>query len=1398
MFVIFRDDHGRACVKQQLNTTTNDVEVTQLREDDDFTGDYWVSQDESTLAIVYSFCIRFFRVPSFELFHVAEQQDNELISVSHGCLSADGKMFTFCLNKGENKVYNSIRLESDFVNVSSISFKDGGRCWVNSKYIIIQKGKEFYRLVHEEPKESSLIKGNIVVQDRNNEMYVIHRHGFFSTKIDVIDAEGSVESFSELEKVRPIEYADISEQYLVIGNKTTFQVYHRQTREVVLQFDRECDIQSILISRNQQHISYVEDSYCVVCDIRERKRVAEVCKTFVRPTTMFKVLDEELILLKNTDEAFICFKKTIILCESKYFVYPIHRGFLLFFNTRVFCLKEDGKKCNTYECHEGNVVDVSIILDSSLLNVKFEDGTRMLLEWSPINGFGRTAKCKNLDLDSDVSINDLCFILAEQLNEKQTFEQQLREQEQRNEELLAQITKMNEKAYEEQPKDKDQQNEELLAENTKMKEKFQAIYEELNKDPHNFGKEYYTELISRVDACSNEIKELVKPPQSFFDWLSSNPTVDSIFDSLGNVNMAKEFVNNLRSVVERHGFTGHLRVSFGSQYNIIAENPIIGILHEDKMKEKMRELLELNPFFDCYNQCLELNYQALFLDNTSNAINLIDIKFRNIQEDMNKFRSIKHITKAINKTNFNSLFSIKEQINNYQHDVSTFETTLFSNARNALIAELSDIQQSLNDIIREVSFENVDIIAALEELNLSTINFPFVPKVINIKYAQGTLRFARTWNSVQFTDDLCLKCFCFSSLYLGDKESNLKDLRHELRVLTRSDPCVVELKGVTLVYDQEENEDPTLEFVCLELERAPYDLEQYLTEFPDLNEDTKISIAKQLVKCVLTMHTRGIMLRDIKPNNALVFCDEDGNNPIIKLCDFSDSIDPQNTLSRTIAAAAFYIPPEVARGGPHTIMGDIFSLGRTICRVFGSPIDINEFFCPHSDILKKCEHLEPLERPSIYELALKWDIDFDLDVRKEMTKFLFERQELENETMLHSEYYIDSDDFSTVFSKIREQLSENNRRFFKDAIITVGDQRLHLTQYIRYLFQHRFVPPITLKSTDTDVKNMCTFLYCCLVFQAPIDDSQVGNFVLNALSCDFDKLSDAAVFARAFPMQSLSFQNIASDDNLNFNLYGGEDVPVTDENRETFVEEEWSDRSEYIHDTFHDFDLPEQLRALSFNEIKAIMCEPPRFTAEKVLKALKFVDDMPEDLKESFETLLHGLYSLELTHFVHWLNGSTKLPQFTVSFHQDDTKPPLVNRVMHTLHIPNDAQHISEVIRSAIRNTMPNDLKFRIFRTLSRYSTNDVQELNNQLENALDIDITINGIDNVPSVRACPRCCTMVTYDGGCKRVKCPLCNFLFCFSCLSSICNPAGQCKVAPTQKLTFEQVQDSIHQFS
>ncbi len=114
-----------------------------------------------------------------------------------------------------------------------------------------------------------------------------------------------------------------------------------------------------------------------------------------------------------------------------------------------------------------------------------------------------------------------------------------------------------------------------------------------------------------------------------------------------------------------------------------------------------------------------------------------------------------------------------------------------------------------------------------------------------------------------------------------------------------------------------------------------------LTEFVDgksldqvintLKEDEKEQIAKEIIEALAYAHNKGVIHRDLKPQNILVTDDHHA-----KLTDFGLLRAEESTMTMTgeIAGTPAYISPEELKGEKPTFASDIFSLGTVLYELF--------------------------------------------------------------------------------------------------------------------------------------------------------------------------------------------------------------------------------------------------------------------------------------------------------------------------------------------------------------------------------------------------------------------------------------------------------------------------------
>ncbi|MGB4613575.1 MAG: Stk1 family PASTA domain-containing Ser/Thr kinase [Erysipelotrichaceae bacterium] len=102
-------------------------------------------------------------------------------------------------------------------------------------------------------------------------------------------------------------------------------------------------------------------------------------------------------------------------------------------------------------------------------------------------------------------------------------------------------------------------------------------------------------------------------------------------------------------------------------------------------------------------------------------------------------------------------------------------------------------------------------------------------------------------------------------------------------------------------------------------------LKQLISQRGALIKEEAVDIMKQLCSATIEAHNRGIIHRDIKPQNVLV-----KNDGTIKMVDFGIALAQdalQLTQSDSIMGSVHYLAPELAKGEQATAQSDIYALG---------------------------------------------------------------------------------------------------------------------------------------------------------------------------------------------------------------------------------------------------------------------------------------------------------------------------------------------------------------------------------------------------------------------------------------------------------------------------------------
>ena len=126
------------------------------------------------------------------------------------------------------------------------------------------------------------------------------------------------------------------------------------------------------------------------------------------------------------------------------------------------------------------------------------------------------------------------------------------------------------------------------------------------------------------------------------------------------------------------------------------------------------------------------------------------------------------------------------------------------------------------------------------------------------------------------------------------------------------------------------------EYIIFELEQCSQDLKGFLEENGELENDKTFfkQIILDVAKALKTIHDKGIMHRDIKPNNIFVkYENENEENKIVKLGDFGCSVFIKDNTSESIGTL-LYCAPEIHKGVVYDEKCDLWSLGITLFELY--------------------------------------------------------------------------------------------------------------------------------------------------------------------------------------------------------------------------------------------------------------------------------------------------------------------------------------------------------------------------------------------------------------------------------------------------------------------------------
>lgn len=262
----------------------------------------------------------------------------------------------------------------------------------------------------------------------------------------------------------------------------------------------------------------------------------------------------------------------------------------------------------------------------------------------------------------------------------------------------------------------------------------------------------------------------------------------------------------------------------------------------------------------------------------------------------------------------------------------------------------------------------------------------------------------------------------------------------ELRKRFRTESQAVAMlshPNIVSVYDVSHSDK--VEYMVMELVNG-ITLKDYMKQKGRLSPDEVVDFSSQIAKALAHAHERGIIHRDIKPQNIMLL--KDG---LIKVADFGiASLQNEVQLpSDEALGSVHYIAPEQARGQQVDARSDLYSLGIVMYEMLTGTLPYNgenavEIAVKHMNALPTPPRdLAPDIPPELERITLK-AMNASLDERyQSAAELLCDLEAFGKSTLAVSGDY-DVDGTDSELDDNAESASESKKRSGKAAFITAG------------------------------------------------------------------------------------------------------------------------------------------------------------------------------------------------------------------------------------------------------------------------------------------------------------------------------------------------------------------------
>ena len=197
--------------------------------------------------------------------------------------------------------------------------------------------------------------------------------------------------------------------------------------------------------------------------------------------------------------------------------------------------------------------------------------------------------------------------------------------------------------------------------------------------------------------------------------------------------------------------------------------------------------------------------------------------------------------------------------------------------------------------------------------------------------------------------DVALKIL--RSQYAGDRESAERFKREALSAARLSHPSIVQ------VYDRGDTEDGS-SYIAMEYVPGGT-LKERITEEGPLDARLAASYGYQVAEALGAAHAKGIVHRDIKPQNVLITAPGQAKVADFGIARAASAAGDSHTQTGTVMGTAGYMSPEQALGRSATPKSDLYSLGVVLYEAITGALP----FTADNPIAVSMKHVNEAPRP---------------------------------------------------------------------------------------------------------------------------------------------------------------------------------------------------------------------------------------------------------------------------------------------------------------------------------------------------------------------------------------------------------------------------------------------------